>query len=264
MSILDWFKRDAKEEVIEPIIPRHTETRPPETADIGGQRCVSLSDVDDLFISAGQFVISKDRFKTTDLQRQFRIGNTRANKLFDELVSAGVVEKHFGSSSNPESGLSFYGTPCMTQDEWARYLQGCVSFSETGTAQNREPPAAEPDTRIDSLTGEEFEVFCAKLLAKSGYSQIKLTSATGDRGVDITASKDGVHYAFQCKRYTGGVGNAAVQEVYSGKSLYDADVAVVITNSYFTEQAKDDAERLRVRLWDRSKLLAMQRAAGLR
>ena len=260
MSILDWFKRDA--ETVEPVIPHKVGARPPETVEAAGPQHVSLSDVDELFISAGQFALSKERLRTTDLQRQFIIGNTRANNLFDELVRAGVIEKHFGSGS-PESGLSFYGTPCMTQDEWAQYLQGCVSAPRNNAAPDREPSAVEPATRIDSLTGEEFEVFCAKLLAKSGYSNIKLTSATGDRGVDITASKDGVHYAFQCKRYTGGVGNAAVQEVYSGKSLYDADVAVVITNSYFTEQAKDDAERLRVRLWDRSKLLSMQRAANI-
>ena len=236
--------------------------RDAETIDEKG-KYVSLNEVDELFISAGQFAITVPHLRTTDLQRQFRIGNTRAHELFDVLVKTGVVEKHFGSTT-PTGGCTFYGTPCMTQTEWARYLQGCVSYAANSPEPEKKSVEADPEPQIDSMTGEEFEILCAKLLAENGFSQVQLTQLTGDRGIDITASKDGVKYAFQCKRYTGGVGNAAVQEAYSGKSLYDADVAVVLTNSYFTEQAKRDAERLRVRLWDRDKLLTMQKTAKFR
>ena len=58
----------------------------------------------------------------------------------------------------------------------------------------------------------------------------------------------------QCKCYSGNVGNSAIQEAFSGKSIYNADIAVVLTNSYFTKQAIEDAQLLRVRLWDREKL----------
>ena len=40
-------------------------------------------------------------------------------------------------------------------------------------------------------------------------------------------------YAVQCKLYQGKVGNSAVQEAVAGKSYYDCDEAMVITNSVF-------------------------------
>lgn len=66
-----------------------------------------------------------------------------------------------------------------------------------------------------------------------------------------------MEYAVQCKHYSSNVGNHAIQEAFSGKSIYNADVAVVLTNSYFTQQAEQDARTLCVELWNRSKLLNM-------
>lgn len=117
-------------------------------------------------------------------------------------------------------------------------------------------PGDDPD--MDNLSGEEFEDFCIDLLETNGFSDVRKTKQSGDHGIDILAEKDGVLYAIQCKCYSSNVGNAAVQQVYSGKGLYDADVAVVMTNSHFTRQAIADANRLRVRLWDREKLEEMQ------
>nr|DAH14989.1 MAG TPA: Restriction endonuclease [Caudoviricetes sp.]DAP24949.1 MAG TPA: Restriction endonuclease [Caudoviricetes sp.] len=45
-----------------------------------------------------------------------------------------------------------------------------------------------------------------------------------------------------------------MQQVHTGKSLYHKDIAVVLTNQYFTSQARDEADTLGVKLWDRSKL----------
>lgn len=49
-------------------------------------------------------------------------------------------------------------------------------------------------------------------------------------------------------------GGAAVQQAHTGKSLYHKDIAVVLTNQYFSQQAKEEAETLGVKLWDRDKL----------
>ena len=89
------------------------------------------------------------------------------------------------------------------------------------------------------------------LLEKNGFSNISGTEKTGDHGIDILARLNGVTYAIQCKRYSGNIGNRAVQEAFSGKAYYNADVAVVMTNSYFTQQAQDDAARIGVKLWNR-------------
>ncbi len=104
---------------------------------------------------------------------------------------------------------------------------------------------------IDRFDGIQFERFCAQLLADNGYST-KVTKATGDYGVDIIANKNGKKYAIQVKCYHKRVGNRAVQEVYSGKAYYGADVAYVMTNSYFTAPAKNLASRNGVGLWDRN------------
>lgn len=45
-----------------------------------------------------------------------------------------------------------------------------------------------------------------------------------------------------------------MQEAYSGKDLYGANIGVVITNQYFTKQTQMDARSLGVQLWDRNRL----------
>lgn len=103
---------------------------------------------------------------------------------------------------------------------------------------------------VARMSGEEFERYVAKKLRAKGYTDVQFTPTTGDYGVDITAVKGGVLYAFQCKRYTGSVGVAAVQEVFAGSRKYGADRAVVITNSTYTPNAKTLANDLGVSLWE--------------
>ena len=113
---------------------------------------------------------------------------------------------------------------------------------------------------FDSMSGEQFEEFCADILRGNNYQNVELTPATGDHGIDILARKDGVKYAIQCKRYSKPVGNKAVQEAYSGKTIYKADVAVVMTNMDFTSQAIQDAAKLNVLLWGRDKIYSLQKS----
>ncbi len=104
----------------------------------------------------------------------------------------------------------------------------------------------------NNLSGEQFEIFVAELLKRNGYSNLNLTSRSGDFGVDILATKQGIKYAFQCKRYSDKVGNHAVQEAYSGMAYYNAHKAVVVTNNFFTQAAIETARKIGVELWDRN------------
>lgn len=106
----------------------------------------------------------------------------------------------------------------------------------------------------DDMNGYQFEKFCAEILRKNGFENIELTQGSGDHGIDILAEKDNITYAIQCKCYSSNIGNAAVQQVHTGKSLYHKDIAVVITNRYFTTQAIEEADALGVKLWDRDYL----------
>ena len=111
--------------------------------------------------------------------------------------------------------------------------------------------------QIDRMEGHQFEYWCAELLRKNGFTNVEVTQGSGDQGVDITAVKDGIRYAIQCKCYSSDLGNKPVQEVNTGKTIYHCQVGVVMTNRYFTAGAKQAAEPNGVLLWDRDKLIEM-------
>lgn len=111
--------------------------------------------------------------------------------------------------------------------------------------------------KIDKMSGKEFEKLCANMLNKNGFTEMEFTPGSGDQGVDIIATKDGKKYAIQCKRYNQKLGNKPVQEVYAGKTIYGCSVAVVLTNNYFTDGAKEAARATGVELWDRDTLRRM-------
>lgn len=108
--------------------------------------------------------------------------------------------------------------------------------------------------KIDNLDGLDFELYVASLLKKIDYYNVIVNPASGDYGIDIVATKNNQKYGFQCKRYKSSVGNAAVQEVVAGLPHYRCVKGVVVTNSYFTKNAKNLAASNNVELWDRDKL----------
>lgn len=108
--------------------------------------------------------------------------------------------------------------------------------------------------QIDAMEGIEFENYIKKMLERMGYYSVKTTATTGDQGVDLLARKGMTKYAIQCKRYKNSVGNKAVQEVFAGASFYKCDKCIVVTNSHFTNSAKELAKANKVELWDRDKL----------
>ena len=99
--------------------------------------------------------------------------------------------------------------------------------------------------------GIRYEKYCMELLQKKGYTDVINTKASGDQGIDIIAYRDGIKYGFQCKYYSASVGNHAVQEASSGALFYECNVAIVITNTTFTEPAKELAKKIGVVLWER-------------
>lgn len=109
---------------------------------------------------------------------------------------------------------------------------------------------------VDNFNGDDFEKFCASLLKSNGFKKITVTQYIGDFGVDIIAYRNNLKYVIQCKRLNikSKVGVKAIQEVYSGKDFYDADVAIVLTNSSFTPNAMVMGNKLGVELWDRGVL----------
>lgn len=115
------------------------------------------------------------------------------------------------------------------------------------------------NAEFDELNGYEFENFCAALLKKNHFTDIKVTSGSGDQGIDIIAFKDGIKYGIQCKCYSSDIGNKAVQEAYSGANYYNCHIGVVLTNRHFTKSAKELAAKNGILLWDRDKLIELRK-----
>jgi len=109
---------------------------------------------------------------------------------------------------------------------------------------------------LDDLNGLEFEAAIAGLYEHKGY-EVQITKASGDFGVDVIAKKGSEVLAIQAKRYSGKVGIKAVQEVSAGAFYYKATKAIVITNSFYTEQAKELAKKTDITLINKKRLANM-------
>jgi restriction system protein len=111
---------------------------------------------------------------------------------------------------------------------------------------------------VDCLNGHEFEHFLAPLFEKYGY-KAEVTKGSGEFGADLILHKKGVKSIVQAKCYGENkkVGVKAIQEVVGALALYKAKKGIVITNRYFTNQAKQLAIANNVRLIDRNQLAEM-------
>ena len=104
----------------------------------------------------------------------------------------------------------------------------------------------------------DYEEACAAALRAAGWSA-KVTSASGDQGVDVLAKKDGLSVVVQCKLYGTAVGNSAVQQAIAGKEYEKADAAAVVAPNGFTRSAKELAASAGVHLLSQDDLRLLDR-----
>ena len=107
---------------------------------------------------------------------------------------------------------------------------------------------------IDQMDGVQFEHFLVELFRQLQY-KAKGSKASHDYGADLILDKDH-RIVVQAKRYgvNNKVGIKAVQEVYFAQTYFQANEAWVLTNSLFTQSAKNGAEKTGVKLFDREDL----------
>lgn len=92
-------------------------------------------------------------------------------------------------------------------------------------------------------------------IIKKTLKSAQTTKTTGDFGADLILYKDGIKIIVQAKRYSKHVGVSAIQESFSAKSYYNANESWVVTNNYFTQQAKELSYKNGVKLIDRDRLI---------
>ena len=214
-----------------------------------------LNNFDEYIIEAGKFIIEKDKASIGMIQRNFKIGFNRAMRIMDELHEMGVVSEEYGTK--PRKVL-------VTRKEYEDIVKNYhpKTKPESKEESHMNDRISLYNNQYDYMEGYDFEYFCAELLKKNGFSDVKVTQGSGDQGIDILANKDGIKYGIQCKCYSSDIGNKAVQEVFSGKTFYNCHVGVVLTNRYFTASARELAKKNGILLWDRDKLNEMIEKQG--
>lgn len=179
----------------------------------------------------------------------FKYVSTPLERLF---LNSNMVGIHFILFSRLSlKALSLRGIKELLQPITAEQL--CVLLSQSEKLYNKKIETK----NFDDMDGYQFEKICAKILCENGFENVEVTQGSGDHGIDILAEKDDITYAIQCKCYSSDVGNAAIQQAYTGKGFYNKDIAAVMTNRYFTPHAIEEAKTLGVKLWDRNKLNEM-------
>ena len=200
-------------------------------------------------------ITDPDHDKLRLIQRHLGIGFSHAARLCDTLYYYKVLK----SDMKKQCGYIYYNV-IMDLDSFIK-----LTDSFHGHMQE-ESTSKELDYMMDNLIpsrkrGQHFETQCAELLKKNGFINVIVTKKSGDHGADVLAEKYGISYAVQCKYYSGTVGNSAVQEAFSAKAFYEKDIAVVMTNSYFTRQAQEEAAKNHVKLWDKDTLRSLLKSS---
>lgn len=228
------------------LISSNCATEPDLFSDISSHNRIVIENADSLFIDAAKYIVSKNKGSIGYIQRNFNIGFNRSDRIMNQLEQAGIVGKECGVK--PRDVL-------LSNSELEHLLNNITLLYEQKDEQNSKSDALLlSQMECELVDGYHFEEYCAYLLKNNGFSKVIITPKSGDHGIDILAEKDDISYAIQCKYYSSKIGNFAIQQANAGRIIYKKDIAVVLTNQFFTEQAKEEACILNVKLWDKNKL----------
>ncbi|MFF2119392.1 restriction endonuclease [Kitasatospora sp. NPDC058184] len=134
-----------------------------------------------------------------------------------------------------------------------------ITLLEKQPATLFEPGGRIPAVAVDYLSSDAFERLVSALLERDGFAVHQATGRSGDNAADgIATGPMKQKFVVQAKHTKVGrnVGPEIVREVAGAAfRIHRADVAVVVTNGGFTRAAQDNAERSRVHLVDRYRLI---------
>ncbi|MFF5212744.1 restriction endonuclease [Streptosporangium sp. NPDC000396] len=111
-------------------------------------------------------------------------------------------------------------------------------------------------SRVDQLSGPDFEKLTAALLRRDGFRDVREVGRTADRGVDVIAiGPGGQRFAFQCKRYTGTVGSPEVRNFLGALAhTFAGHTGILVTSSRLTRHALAEALAAKLILVQRDQL----------
>lgn len=107
---------------------------------------------------------------------------------------------------------------------------------------------------IDRCTESDFIIYVCEMLEGLGFANISRLKNGND--VDVICEKENLKYAFKCKHsISSDISIQPIRNMIVGKNQNKCHIGVVITNSFFSQAAKDIAESNTIVLIDRNKLL---------
>jgi len=196
------------------------------------RKCDTFKEFDDCMNDA----IQKSDFKT-DICNSI-IDTLKFNVFSDNLVLYLNIIKNI---DNYEKSFNQHIEHCRMLKEKERYLAGDF---------NKEKNLARASYNLDNIdSGTQFELYLKNIFKQLNY-KVKHIGKAGDQGADLILKYDDVVYAVQAKFYNSKLDNTPIQEVVGSLKYHNADQGVVITNSSFSNGAKDLAKANNVILID--------------
>ena len=180
--------------------------------------------------------------------------------------------KHMDAATNSSRGvwsITGYGRELTAEAETAESnVQGTIlehirSYRKSLLARraknatavdSRGSTESDPDTEwtdellsaLREMPPDGFERLCQRLLREKGFTKVEVTARTGDGGIDgigvLRVNLISFQIVFQCKRYAGSVGSAAIRD-FRGSMVGRADKGLFITTGRFSPSAEQEAVR---------------------
>lgn len=185
-----------------------------------------------MLLSKRRSLSSRDKYGDEDLQPWWAFSSRFA---VDKLKGVGPLKffMEWYASDSQRRTVSDQGLA----DMFGHFTRLAIPFLEY--SKDRE--------EVAPMTGVEYEGMLQEQIEENfSTANVSMTAATGDHGSDLIVDIDGIRIAIQAKYYQSAVGNAAVQEAFSGKGFYGADFAMVVCNSSYTKHAKELSDKLDV------------------
>jgi hypothetical protein len=107
------------------------------------------------------------------------------------------------------------------------------------------------------LNGYEFERATAKVMRKHHFTA-SVTSGSGDGGIDIDVTRNGLKGVVQCKAHTSCVGPHVVRDLYGVIHHCGADFGIIVSRGGFTRGAHDFRRDKPILFLNTDDLIAMQ------
>lgn len=179
----------------------------------------------------------------TEIRKYYK---EKITKSLDAAIDE-APEKLFNDFSETRIGFMYWATIRKNHVEAAtiKVIDFYISHYDSNHAQNDLP----------KMTGLDYEIHIADIINKETSWSASVTKSSGDQGADLILSKGPLTAVLQTKYYSSKVGNKAIQEVFSAKKFYTADLAFVVSNAEFTNSAWALAEKTGVKIISEKNLI---------